>query len=199
MFQTLDTEPYSENDNAHRHSFIRSCSKKDFSFEWPDSIFSFSWRYWLGYHIRIEQSIAMPSVNHLEIFFWRSLSTTLDTTTENRWISSKTCRASSVVGAPSGRHSRLGPALSALHPLNDLIFLTHDWLQECSKNSCSPEMLSHKKDSEKCRMILRFFLMTNKTRNVSSTAVLSTPFFISVAFPHQLFISTSWVERLTFR
>ena len=32
MSQKLDSEPSSQNNNAPRHSFIRICSKKDFSF-----------------------------------------------------------------------------------------------------------------------------------------------------------------------
>ena len=55
-------------------------------------------------------------------------------------------------------------------------------------------------------MILRFFLMSTKTRIedefhkriISFTAVLSISVFISIVFPHQVFISASAVERLTF-
>ena len=90
-------------------------------------IFCFSWRWWFGYHTRIEPRTDMHSVHHFKIFFWRGQNTTLNTTTESTLVSSQTCRSSSVVGAPSGRHSRLGPALSAFHSLNDWIFLSHDW------------------------------------------------------------------------
>ena len=89
-------------------------------------IFAFSWRCWFGYHGRIEKSITMRLVHHLEIFFWREQNSSLTTTIESPLVSSKTCRTSSVVGAPSGRHSRLGPALPALHSPNDFIFLPHD-------------------------------------------------------------------------
>jgi hypothetical protein len=73
--------------------------------------------------------IRLQTDNHL---FRKTLlsveGTTLNTTTESPLVSSQTCRSSSVVGAPPGRHSRLGPALSAFNSLNDLILLSHDWL-----------------------------------------------------------------------
>ena len=38
IFQTLDRESFSHNNNTHRHSFIRICSKKELSFEWTQPI-----------------------------------------------------------------------------------------------------------------------------------------------------------------
>ena len=89
-------------------------------------IISFSWRYRFDYHTRIEKSISTHLMHHVEIFFWSRQNTTLTTTIKSPLVWSKTSRSSSVVGAPSGRHSRLDPALSALHSLNDLILLLHD-------------------------------------------------------------------------
>ena len=43
------------------------------------SYFSFSWRYWFGSHTWIRQSIDIPLVHHLEIFFWNGESTPLNT------------------------------------------------------------------------------------------------------------------------
>ena len=105
-------------------------------------IFSFSWRYWFGYHTRIKQSIAMHPVNHFKIFLWRGQTTKLSTTTESPLVWSKICRTSSVVGAPSGRHSRLDPAISALHWLNDLPLYHTIYLRiSVKKKSCSGKML----------------------------------------------------------
>ena len=44
------------------------------------SYFSFSWIYWCGSHTWIKQSMAMPLMHHLEIFFWNGKSTPLNTT-----------------------------------------------------------------------------------------------------------------------
>jgi hypothetical protein len=106
-------------------------------------IFSFSWRYWFGYHTRIEQSIAMHSVKHFKIFLWRGQTITLSTTTESPFVWSKICRTSSVVGAPSGRHSRLDPAITALHLLNDQALLPPSHPQDTRKKKpCSVKVLS---------------------------------------------------------
>ena len=88
--------------------------------------FHFSWIYRFGSHTWIEQSIDVHIVHYSEIFFWRGESTTLNTTTESPFALSKTCSTSSVVGAPLGRHSRLGSASSVLSFLNDVIILPHD-------------------------------------------------------------------------
>ena len=40
--------------------------------------------YWFGYHTRIEPSIAMNSVNHLEILFWSGKNTMQTAPTKNR-------------------------------------------------------------------------------------------------------------------
>ena len=89
-------------------------------------IFAFSWRCCFGYHARIEYSITMQSVHHSKIFFWRAQNTTLTTIIESPLVSNKTCRTSPVVGVPSGRHSQLSLALSALHLLNNLVLLPHN-------------------------------------------------------------------------
>ena len=39
LFQTLDRQPSSQNNNHHWHSFIPSCSEKGFSFEWKQNEF----------------------------------------------------------------------------------------------------------------------------------------------------------------
>ena len=80
-----------------------------------------------------KHSIAMHSVHHLEIFSCRRQSTTLNTAMESCLVWSETCRTSSVVGAPSERHSQLGPAPSAFHSLNDLILLVFDELKNIVK------------------------------------------------------------------
>ena len=89
-------------------------------------IFSFSWRYWFLYYTQIGQSIAIPLVHYLGIFFWRETTITLNNTTGSSFVSSKKCISESVVGAPSGRHSRLSPASSTLHSLNDIILLPRE-------------------------------------------------------------------------
>jgi hypothetical protein len=88
-------------------------------------IISFSWRYRFGYHTRIEKSTSMHLMHHV-LILWRRQNTTLTTATETSVVWSKTCRFSSVVGASSGRQSRLNPAFSTLQSLNDLIIFTHD-------------------------------------------------------------------------
>ena len=125
------TQSYSERtfDSTPRHYkrpklhcplffFRRSCDNISFLNDGP--IF-FSWRYWFGYHARMEQSIAIPSVHHLEICFRRGQSSTLNTTNERPLIPNKTYISSLVVDASVGHHSQFAPALAVLHSLNDLI------------------------------------------------------------------------------
>ena len=97
-------------------------------------IFSFACTYWYSFHTWIEQSIDVYVVHFSEIFFCRGESTKLNATTESLLVWSKTCSASSVVGASSRRHSRLGPASSALYSLDDLILSSHDWVDVISEN-----------------------------------------------------------------
>ena len=106
-----------------------TCRLKNLRYHLPSerySYLSFSWVYWFGSHLRIKQSIDMLAVHYSEIFLWKGASTTLNTTTESPLVWSKTCRTSSVVGAPSGRHSRLDPKLAVLYSLDDFILLPHD-------------------------------------------------------------------------
>ena len=81
---------------------------------WTLFFFFFFWRYWLDDHARKKKSIGMPSVHHLKICFWSGQNIELSSITESPLAWSKPSRVSSVVGAPSGRHSRLGPALYSI-------------------------------------------------------------------------------------
>jgi hypothetical protein len=94
--------------------FPRSC---DIISNLNDDSILFPWRSWFGYPLQIDQSPIMHSANQWQTFFWRGQNTTLTTTTECIFFDSKICKVSSVVGAPSGRHSRLDPALSTFHVL----------------------------------------------------------------------------------
>jgi hypothetical protein len=128
-----------------------------------DSIFS-PWRYWVEYLIQVEKNLVMHSVNQLQIFFWTGQNTTLTTTTEGVSLDSKIGRVSSVVGAPSGRHSRLDPALFTFH----LLQLHNPFIPRSTtglpKNVWSAAMLSHQQDSGYCLVLWRFFLMTLDTK-----------------------------------
>ena len=95
-------------------------------------IFSFSWTYWFGFQMWIEQSIDLYIVHYSEIFSWRRESTTLSATTESLLVWGKTCSASLVLGGRSGRHSRLGLRYphyihsitwSFFHTINQMMFV----------------------------------------------------------------------------
>jgi hypothetical protein len=144
-------------------------------------------------------------MHHLEIFFSRRQSTTLNTPIESPLFSSKTGRPSSVIGAPSGRHSRLGPAFRAFHSLNEWILLLHDELQNICRNPCSAKMLLHQKLQKnvqwpggshwwlRTRRSMMSFTKASWARRQSLTA----PIF-STKFPHQVFVSSTCVGGLAF-
>ena len=87
-------------------------------------VFSFAWRWWFGYHTRIEYCYAFRTSSGNP--FLDGTSTTLITTIESPVVWSKTCRSSSAVSVSLGYHSPLGPSLSALHSLDELIPWPHE-------------------------------------------------------------------------
>jgi hypothetical protein len=103
------------------------------------------------------------------------------------------------------RHSRLGPAFRAFHFLNHLILLLHDELQSISRNPCSAKMLLHLKIQSNVQwpggsywwlQIWRSRMSLNEASWTRSQFLTQSIF--STKFPHQLFVSSSCVERLAF-
>ena len=90
-------------------------------------ITSFVWRCRFDFLTLFERSISMNSVHCSVIFFWRGRNTTLTSTADIPLFRSRRSAPRSVVGAPSGRHSRLGPVFSASHSLQASNASTRWW------------------------------------------------------------------------
>ena len=87
-----------------------------------------------------------------------------------------------------------------------LILLPDDWIQDICTKSRSPKVLSYRKQSQKCRMIIGFSLMPTETKikdylrkwMFSSIVVISATVFIFTVFPRHLFILANCAERLIY-